>query len=114
MGASGTTIVDFGAFPGQSEASTVVSAPGIAANSLVEAWIFPANTTDHSADEHRVETLSAMVDPTLIVPGISFTVSLVNSSQANEQASMIGSQGGAVGGIGTRIYGKWNVAWIWE
>ena len=28
MGAQGTAIVDFGAFPGQSDASVLVSAPG--------------------------------------------------------------------------------------
>jgi hypothetical protein len=114
MGASGTSIVDFGAFPGASEASVVVSAPGISASSLVEAWIFPANTTDHSADEHRLETLSVMVDPLKIVPGVSFTISLVNYSQLSEQAGSRGSQGSADGGIGTLVYGKWNVAWVWE
>jgi hypothetical protein len=114
MSDTGTAIVDFGAFPGQSEASVLVPAPGISAISLVEAWIFPDNTADHSADEHRLETLSVMVDPLTIVPNVSFIISLVNYARFNEQPGLRGSQGGANGGIGTLVYGKWRVAWVWD
>jgi len=54
VGAEGTATVDFGFFPGKSDAVVTVSAPGIATTSLVEAWILPNTTTDHSADEHMV------------------------------------------------------------
>jgi hypothetical protein len=114
MGASGTAIVDFGAFPGRSDASFTVSAPGIAANSLVEAWILPVVTTDHSPDEHEVETLTCKAYQSSIVANVSFTICLANTSQLSEQASSGGSQGSALGGIGTLIYGKWNVGWVWD
>ena len=114
MGASGTAIVDFGAFPGDDDASLTVSAPGIAVSSLVEAWIMPATTADHSPDEHRLETLSVMADPSLIVAGTSFVIKMRNTSQLDDGLVTGGSQGSAIGGAGTRIYGKWNVGWVWD
>lgn len=114
MGASGTAIVDFGAFPGTDQAQVVVSAPGIAANSLVEAWILPLQTTDHSPDEHQVETLTVKADQASIVPNTSFVITLSNTSQLAEITFWRGSQGASIGGTGTRIYGKWNVGWVWD
>lgn len=121
MGASGTATVDFGAFPGGSDASVTVAAPGIAANSLVEAWILPATTTDHAPDEHMVETLTVFANQSSIIANTSFVIKMSNSSQLNEPS--LQAQGGVgqlqdrgpfIGGIGTRIYGKWNVGWVWN
>ncbi len=115
MGASGTAIVDFGAFPGQSEASVTITAPGIATGSLVEAWIFPIATADHTADEHRLETLEVVADPSTIVANTSFVVYVTNTSQLNEPTTIQGYQDGlAVGGLGTRIWGKWQIGWVWN
>jgi hypothetical protein len=114
MGASGTVIVDFGAFPGASDASVTVSAPGIAANSLVEAWILPAQTTDHSPDEHSIETLTVKADQSSIVPGTSFVILASNTSQLTGRPQNSGAQGVNIGGDGTRIYGKWNLGWVWD
>ena len=50
MGAQGSTTLTFGAFPGGSDASvTVTGQAGILAGSLVEAWILPAATADHTS-----------------------------------------------------------------
>jgi hypothetical protein len=114
MGASGTVIVDFGAFPGASDASVTVSAPGIAANSLVEAWILPAQTTDHSPDEHLVETLTVKADQSSIVAGTSFVVRVSNTSTFQDVYNSSGAQGVFIGGLGTLIYGKWNIGWVWD
>jgi hypothetical protein len=114
MGASGTVIIDFGAFPGQSDASVTVSAPGIAANSLVEAWIFPAQTADHSPDEHTVETLTVKADQSTIVPNTSFVIRVANTSQLDENYPLDGFQGALSGGTGALIYGKWNLGWVWD
>lgn len=95
MGAQGTTTLDFGAFPGASDASVAVTGQAsILSGSLVEAWLLPAATADHSADEHRVETLDVVAG--LIVAGTGFTIYGMND------------------GAGTRIYGTWNVAWVWN
>lgn len=99
--ATGTATLDFGAFPGASDASLAVTGQGtIAAGSLVEAWLRPVATADHTADEHMVETLKIFA--AAIVAGTGFTISGVNTSQLNEPT-----------GKGTRLYGTWSVAWGW-
>lgn len=127
MGASGTTTIDFGAFPGKSDASVAVTGQaGIVAGSLVEAWIFPMTTADHTPDEHMVETIRVFADPSTIIAGTGFTIKAFNSSQLNEPletpgpsrfrsvaGTVYGYVGPSVGGQGTRIYGSWTVAWVW-
>lgn len=131
MGASGTAELDFGAFPGKSDASVAVTGQtGIVAGSLVEAWIRPVDTADHTADEHMLETIKIFAHN--IVAGTGFTISGFNTSQLNEplkrnegrrspsttlagQAqSAQGFQLPERGGIGTRIWGRWSVAWVWN
>jgi len=95
MSASGSTTVDFGAFPGDDMASVAVTGQtAILSGSLVEAWILPAATTDHTSDEHVVESIEIFAGN--IVAGTGFTIY------------------GRNGGSGdTQIYGKWNVGWVW-
>lgn len=127
MGAQGTADLDFGAFPGTSDASIAVTGQtGIVAGSLVEAWIRPVDTADHSADEHMVETIKVVARD--IVAGTGFTIYGVNTSQLNEpltphltdreRNSQTAIPGGAstpsIGGQGTRLYGVWKVAWVWN
>jgi hypothetical protein len=126
--ATGTATLDFGAFPGKSDASVVVTGQAaIVAGSLVEAWIRPADTADHLADEHMVETLKVFAGN--IQAGTGFTIYGFNTSQLNEPVTPttdvvplhIGGlqpTGGSPaqhtqGGIGTRIYGQWTIAWAW-
>lgn len=109
--ATGTATVDFGAFPGASDASLVITGQGsIVAGSLVEVWLRPAATADHTADEHLLETLKVMAGN--IVAGTGFTIYGVNTSQLNEPADDPSAQSWR-GGKGTRIYGTWSVAWAW-
>lgn len=129
MGAQGTTTIDFGAFPGASDASVAVTGQAsILGTSLAEAWIFPVATADHTADEHMVESFKVFA--TDIVAGVGFTIRAFNTSQLNENLEATAPQGKFfavkaatsafgvvvpnVGGIGTRIYGQWTVAWVWN
>lgn len=126
MGAQGTATLDFGAFPGGSDASvTVTGQTGILSGSLVEAWILPAATSDHTADEHIVETIRIFAGS--IVAGTGFTIYGVNTSQLNEPlvpagisrfrsaaGTVYGYAGQGAGGKGTRIYGTWNIGWVWN
>lgn len=126
MGAAGTATLDFGALPGVSDTSVVVTGQsGILAGSLVEAWIFPADTADHTSTEHMVETFQVFAAD--IVPGTGFTIYGFNTSQLSEGLAVeaagraatatVGAQTGANessrGGIGTLIYGTWNIGWVW-
>lgn len=117
---TGTALLDFGSFPGASDASVVVTGQtGIASGSFVEAWISPSVTADHTADEHVVETLEVVAGN--IVAGTGFTIYGVNTNQVNEP--VIPSANGSsvspapqlqqIGGLGTRLYGKWNISWAW-
>lgn len=100
MATQGTATIDFGAFPGKSDTSLAVTGQaGIVAGSLVEVWMRPVATSDHTADEHMVETISLFAGN--IVAATGFTIYAFNSSQY-------------CGPIGTRIYGQWTVAWVWN
>jgi hypothetical protein len=126
MGAQGTATLDFGVFPGTSDISVAVTGQaGILSGSLVEAWVLPADTADHTADEHMLETLKVFAGS--IVAGVGFTIYGFNTSQLNEplekaardpfkatSVQTLGSPLPEVGGIGTRLYGQFNIAWVWN
>lgn len=114
----GTDILDFGAFPGKSDASVnITGQTAIISGSLVEAWIRPADTADHSADEHMVETLHVFAGN--IIAGTGFTIYGVNTSELSEpppvhnEAFRDSLREPINDRKGTRIYGQWRVAWAW-
>jgi len=114
----GTDILDFGAFPGKSDASVnITGQTGIVSGSLVEAWIRPAATADHTADEHMVETLHVFAGN--IVAGTGFTIYGINTSELEEpppvrnEAFRDSMREPINDRKGTRIYGQWTVAWAW-
>jgi len=94
MGAQGTADLDFGVFPGKTDATVAVTGQaGIVSGSLAEAWIRPVATADHSADEHAVEELEVYARD--IVAGTGFTIQGVTRSKQ-------------------RLYGVWKAAWCWN
>jgi len=125
-GSAGVTTINFGAFPGGSDASaTVTGQASITVGSVVQAWLVAQPTADHTADEHRVETISVTCGN--IVAGTGFTIYAQNTSQLNEPlteagiarfrsaaTSVYGYSGPSIGGNGTRIYGTWTVHWRWS
>jgi hypothetical protein len=100
MGATGTTTLDFGAFPGKSDTLVQVSQTAIGSASAVEAWIVPTATAEHSADEHLAETLRVVAGN--VAAGVGFTIWALNTSQLNDPK-----------GNGTRLYGRFTVGWVW-
>lgn len=123
----GTTEIDFGLFPGSSDASvTVTGQTGISSGSVVQAWLQPKDTTDHTADEHWVETIAVTAGN--VQAGTGFTIYARNTSQLNEPlgsesvgvitsktaTQTFGRSFGFSGGKGTLIWGVWNVAWQWS
>ena len=98
FGRIGTTSIDFGAFPGTTDASVDVrSQAGINANAVLEAWIVATATADHSVDEHRLD--APILTAGNIIPGQGFTIYGVNQTRP--------------GSKNLRTYGKWSVAWRW-
>lgn len=114
MGAQGTAILDFGAFPGKSDASLAITGQAaIVSGSLVEAWMRLEASPDHTADEHMVETIKLYAG--LIVAATGFTIYGVNDGQLTEYPlgwTPLNRAGEA--GKGARIWGRWNVAWVWN
>ncbi len=89
LGGRGVAVVDFGA--GKTDASVVVSAPGVTAQSVVTAQLAAIATPDHSVDEHRVEGIA--VHAGAPVAGVGFT--LYARTETLE------------------IFGRWSIAWLW-
>ncbi len=129
MGAQSTTAttVDFGAFPGKTDTSLAVTGQAaIVAESLVEAWILPRATSDHTADEHWVEDIVVMAGS--VVAGTGFTIYarvavLPNAQIAQRLVSMdrvVGPGTGSNQPRGTdsprptRLYGLYTVGWVWN
>ena len=111
-GAQGTTTINFGAFPGNFQASVVITGQvGILAGSVVDAWILPTATSDHSVDEHVVDPPEITAGN--IVAGTGFTIygrvsprmlAIPNFSQNLKLPVDQASQ----------IYGAWTIAWKWS
>lgn len=132
MGAQGTTTIDFGSFPGKSDASvTITGQASIIAGSLVEAWLRPEATADHSADEHMLEPLKVFAGA--IVAATGFTIYAIRDSELSEPLEPpgigrrhaangtvgqnfkgAGDQMPSVGGKVSMPYGQYTVAWVWN
>ena len=137
MGASGTTTLNFGAFPGGYDTSVAVTGQaGIVAGSLVEAWIRPEDTADHTADEHMLEPFRVFAGN--IAAGTGFTIYGFNDNhiitpadkppdaaqqrmtsasavlwtllnRIERPASVLQTEPTA-----PRLYGAYTVAWVWN
>jgi hypothetical protein len=93
MATQGTATIDFGAAPGKSDTSLVITGQGaIASGSLVEAWLAYASTSGHSADEHFVEELQVTAGN--VVAGTGFTIYARTRNKA--------------------LTGTWSVNWVWN
>ncbi|MDH5738723.1 MAG: hypothetical protein OEY77_00190 [Nitrospira sp.] len=102
MGAQGTTVLDFGAFPGGTHATVVViGQSGILSGSLAQAEIRPVATGDHSLDEHMAAPIKVWAAE--IVPSVGFTIhGLVMWPLADANGKAI------------RMSGQFNVFWVWN
>ena len=91
--ATGTTTIDFGAFPGSLYTTVVITGQAaIVAGSIVEAWIRPIATADHLADEHIVDPPEIVAAD--IIAGDRFTI----HGRSNNQY---------------RHHGLFTLAWAW-
>lgn len=118
MGAQGTATIDFGAFPGACDTSVAVAQPTILGTSLVEAWLYPVATADHSADEHQVMVGQLKVVAGAPVAGVGFTIYAYSpDNPGTGTEARYGSKGNQRNydqKDGLRLYGQWTVAWVWN
>ena len=115
MATTGTASLNFGATPGAFEASVVVTGQaGIVAGSLLECWILPATTADHSNDEHILNPPRVIAGT--IVAGTGFTIYGFSPESGAMPTLATGSdrlQDGKSESNPPRCYGVWNVGWVW-
>ena len=111
MPGTGTATIDFGAFPGVTDVALAITGQaGITGASLVEAWIFPANTADHSADEHWVDPPEVFAGN--VSAGVGFTIYAVAKRRVDIGPTLDSQR---VRNLDhPRVYGQWNVAWVWN
>jgi hypothetical protein len=120
--AKGVAVLNFGSFPGKSDASVAVTGQtNIAADSQVEAWIRLEATSDHSADEHLVDP--PIVSAGNIVPGDGFTIygvardgvpvpnAVLRNVTERGFDTVIPNQ--EYGRVAPMPYGQWRVSWAW-
>lgn len=131
MGATGTTTVNFGTFPGSTAAKVDITGQGsILAGSLVEAWLLPVATGDHSVDEHRMEPIRVIASD--ISAGVGFSIWAYYTgipqsepTQLLRMARFGGTgldagpgkqdvQGSDLGGKAIHLYGQYTVGWVWN
>jgi len=93
MPGKGLVAVDFGAPPGSSSAEASVAAPTVDGATLAEAWVVPADTADHSADEHIIDPPAVCA---VVVPGVGLRV--IADASRNP---------------GSVLHGAWSVGYVW-
>lgn len=106
MGASGTTTIDFGTFPGRAEAIADVSGQtGFISTSEHEAWIIPIATADHSADEH--DSVDLQVRSQYLTDGTIRIIGRCNSPPQEFKHNR---------GQPTynRLFGQYTIGWVWS
>lgn len=90
----GTATLNFGASMAQEATVTVTGQTAITASSRVWAWLIPAATADHSADEVMVNPPAVFAGN--IVAGTGFTI-----------------YGNAYNLPGSECYGSYSIGWAW-
>ena len=106
MPGSGAATLDFGVFPGASDTSLAISGQAaIVPGSLVEAWLLPGVTADHSTDEHIVDP------PRIVAANISSGVGFTIYGTARDGPDGNFANKNANTGL---VYGQWSVAWVWN
>ena len=91
MATQGQTTIDFGT--GKTDTSVAVTGQSaITGTNLVEAWLFPAATSNNTADAHWVEDLTIIAGN--VIAGTGFTI----YAKCNKG----------------KAYGQYNIAWVWN
>jgi hypothetical protein len=87
---SGTSVVDFGAFPGSNLTSTVVTGQApILTNSYIKAWFVASDTSsNHTANDHLYAPLFISASAGNISAGTGFTLYAVSTQRMSGQFTL--------------------------
>ena len=108
--ASGTAIVDFGAFPGSLHATVAITGQtNILSSSKIEVWIDTKDSADHSADEHRLEPLQCGYST--VVAGTGFTAEVIYAGQHIVDERPFLRNPSTPNRNSPMAYGKFNILW---
>jgi hypothetical protein len=115
VGAQGSAVLDFGAFPGSSVVSVDVNSAGIVSTSALEAWIRPVASSDHTDADHIAAPMKVVAtylsDNNMRIYGIN-TNDIVPPV---EQVPALGRSGGAFERKpAPMLVGQFNVWWVWN
>lgn len=125
MGAKGTVEVDFGS-GGTHATVNVTGQTGILSGSLVEAWLMPIATADHSADEHIIAQHELRVVAGPPSAGIGFTIHALYqapnepltapapSTFRSVAGTVYGGTEPSLGGRAKRVRGRFTIGWVWS
>lgn len=106
IGGQGVTTINFGVFPGGTDATTIITGQtGILAGSIVSAWIIPTATADHSVDEHWADPPDIVAGN--IIAGTGFTIYGKIKLQQDLTVTALNNNS-------PRIYGLYTVGWLWN
>jgi len=112
-GTTGVATINFGTFPGATDALIAVTGQAsIVAGSVVEAWIRPIATADHSEDEHMVESLKIFAAN--IIAGTGFTIYGFILENIFSLENIKNRAYNKNKGEGSLLYGQYTVAWRWS
>ena len=117
MGAQNTATLNFGAWPGTDLASVAVTGQAsIASGSLVECWVYPTATADHSIDEHIIDPPHVVAGT--VVAGTGFTIYGLEPPNRQPVTDGLGAGKGVllenVNANQENPYGQWTIAWCWN
>ena len=121
MGASGTAVLDFGAFPGSNVAIVDVAAAGVISTSAVEAWIRPVASADHTDADHVAAPMKVVgqylsdnnirifgINQNDVIPPLEPQPSLDKSSKPRGVFVSPARQNAPM------FVGQFNVWWVWN
>ena len=74
-GVSGSAVIDFGPWPGSDKAAVQITGQtALTAGSLVQAWLLPTGTVDHSDDEVVMLQGVVSIGVQFLTAGVSFWI----------------------------------------
>lgn len=109
MPGQGTTTVDFGAFPGGAVATVdVTGQTGLTSANLIEAFVMPIATADHTVDEHIAD--KPEVTAYFLTNG-SFRIVAMSPDYVQRVPYRIGAD---TTQVAPETYGQWTIGWVWN